>query len=165
MLVKILLLLLNRDLYFGNLGIKILPKIMIIPKTNTDFNQLSDNTMISHLGIELIEVSPERLVGTMPVDHRTKQPYGLLHGGASVVLAETLGSYGSVLHIDTDKQFCVGMNIQSQHIKSATSGIVTGVATLLHKGKKTHIWEIVIHNDKNQLVNKSTLTVMVVDKA
>ncbi|MCU0415962.1 MAG: hotdog fold thioesterase [Cytophagaceae bacterium] len=134
------------------------------PETHTDFNELSRESMIEHLGITLIEVQPKRLIGSMPVDYRTKQPYGLLHGGASVVLAETLGSYGSVLHIDTTKQYCVGMAIQSQHFRPVSEGHVIGTAELLHKGKKTHVWEISIHTEEGKLVNKSSLTVMIVDK-
>ncbi len=127
-------------------------------------NELSKNSLASHLGIEFIEINADFIAAKMPVDARTQQPYGLLHGGASVVLAETLGSYGSACHIDLEKQFAVGLEINANHVKSASSGFVYGKASLIHKGRKTHIWEIRITNEAEQLVCISRLTVAILDK-
>ena len=132
--------------------------------TLEELNKLRLNTIGEHLDIIFTEVGTNYICGTMPVDHRTKQPMGLLHGGASAVLAETLGSIGSYLCVDTEKQACVGLNISCNHIRAAKDGIVTGKAVLMHEGNKTHIWNIDITNEKGQLVCSSRLTVMVLDK-
>jgi 1,4-dihydroxy-2-naphthoyl-CoA hydrolase len=108
------------------------------------------------MGIELIEVSPERIVATMPVDGNT-QPYGLLHGGASVVLAETLGSVGSALHAHPDR-IAVGVDINATHHRSATSGTVTGVATPIHLGRSTASFEVAISDEQGRRVCTSRLT-------
>ena len=129
-----------------------------------DVNKMGENTLVSHLGIEITEVGSDFLSGKMPVDDRTRQPYGLLHGGASVVFAETLGSIGSGYCIDRTKQMCVGLEINANHVKSVKEGYVYGKATLIHFGKKTHIWDIKITNEKNQLVCVSRLTMAVLDK-
>lgn len=120
-------------------------------------------TMSGHLGIEFIESIPGKIVAKMPVDHRTCQPMGLLHGGASVALAETLGSIGSYLLIDQTKQAAVGLEINANHIRSARSGFVTGRASILHQGKKTHVWDIRITNEASELVCVSRLTVAIID--
>ena len=120
--------------------------------------------MGEHLGIVFTEVGTDYICGTMPVDHRTKQPMGLLHGGASGVLAETLGSIGSYLCVDMNTQACVGLTLSCNHIRGAKEGLVTGKAVLIHAGAKTHIWNIDITNDKQQLICSSRLTVMVLDK-
>ncbi|MGE3919952.1 MAG: hotdog fold thioesterase [Gammaproteobacteria bacterium] len=125
-----------------------------------DFNAIH-RYMVKHLGIEIIEIGDNYIKGTMPVDERTKMPLGLLHGGASCVLAETLGSYASGLCIDPEKQKAVGLEINANHIKSVTSGIVTGIATPIHLGKSTHVWDIRIHDEQNNLVCVSRLTVKV----
>ncbi|MDT0201307.1 hotdog fold thioesterase [Nocardioides sp. AE5] len=108
------------------------------------------------MGVEIIEVTPDRIVGTMPVEGNT-QPYGLLHGGASVVLAETLGSMGSALHAWPDK-IAVGVDINATHHRSATSGTVTGVATPAHKGRTSCTWEIVISDERGKRVCTSRIT-------
>ena len=108
------------------------------------------------LWFELVEVSPERVVGTMPVDGNT-QPYGLLHGGASVALAETLGSVGSALHAHPDR-LAVGVDINATHHRSATSGVVTGVATPAHLGRTTAAWEVVITDERGKRVCTSRIT-------
>ncbi len=100
----------------------------------------------------------------MPVDHRTIQPMGLLHGGASLVLAETLGSVASTLLIDLNTHYCVGLEINANHLKSVRNGYVTGMATPIHLGKKTHVWDIRIHNEKDELVCISRLTVAIIQK-
>lgn len=124
-------------------------------------NAFSKNTMAEALDIQFTEVGPDYLKATMPVDHRTHQPYGMLHGGASVVLAETLGSVASVLVVDHSRHKCVGMEINANHLRSVRSGLVTGTATPLHLGSTTHVWDIKIHDARNRLVCVSRLTVAV----
>ena len=131
--------------------------------TKEYFNQHNQN-MVGHLGIEFLEVSKTQIKAKMPVDDRTRQPYGLLHGGASVALAETLGSVGAMVNTDVEKQYCVGLEINANHIKAARDGYVYGTATPIHIGKKTHVWEIKIINDKEELVCISRITVAVIDK-
>ena len=126
--------------------------------------KMSENTMCSHLGMEFTEIGDDFLVARMPVDQRTKQPAGLLHGGASAALAETLGSIASALCLPDNKRMPVGIEINANHLKSATSGFVTGKVVPIRVGQSLHVWNIEIHNDKNDLVCVSRLTVMVVDK-
>lgn len=113
--------------------------------------------LCTHLGIEITEVGHDYLVGTMPVDHRTIQPMGLLHGGASVVLAETLGSIAANLCCE-EGHYCVGLEINANHIKAVQYGIVTGTCHPLHIGRNTQVWEIKIRNDKQQLTCVSRIT-------
>ncbi|WP_370087043.1 hotdog fold thioesterase [Ekhidna sp.] len=127
-------------------------------------NSMGEGCMVSHLGIVFTEIGPDYLKATMPVDHRTKQPMGLLHGGASVALAETMGSVGATVCIDLNKQHAVGLEINTNHIKSATSGVVTGTAKPIHLGKGTHVWSIEIHNENNQLVAISRITMAILDR-
>lgn len=127
-------------------------------------NEMSQGTLLEHLGIELIEIGDDYLVAKMPVDHRTKQPMGLLHGGASVALAESLGSYGAFLTLDHSKnQAAVGLEINTNHVKSAREGFVYGKATPIHMGKSTHIWGIEIKNEQDQLVAVSRLTMAILE--
>ena len=134
-----------------------------IDKSN--LQKMGKNTMVEHLGIEFTGHGKDFIEARMPVDHRTHQPMGLLHGGASVVLAETLGSVASTLLIDLNKQACVGIEINANHIKSVRHGYVTGKATPIHIGKKTHVWDIRITSDSGELVCISRLTVAIIDKA
>lgn len=120
--------------------------------------------MISHLGIEYTGCGSDYVSGKMPVDQRTMQPMNILHGGASVVLAETLGSVASNLCIDTDNYFAAGQSINANHIKSAHGGYVHGIAKAIHIGRTSHIWEIKISNEANELVCISRLTVSILDK-
>jgi 1,4-dihydroxy-2-naphthoyl-CoA hydrolase len=129
-----------------------------------DLQPLGKNTLGEHLGMEFTEVGENYLKATMPVDHRTHQPYGLLHGGASVALAETLGSVGAALTLDPDLFICVGMEINANHLRSVRSGTVTGTATPLHRGSSSQVWEIKIHDDHGKLVCISRLTVAVLKK-
>jgi 1,4-dihydroxy-2-naphthoyl-CoA hydrolase len=122
---------------------------------------MSAGTMGEHIGIVFTEIGDNYLKATMPVDHRTRQPYGLLHGGASVALAETLGSVASSLVLDTRVFICVGLEINANHIRSARQGLVTGIASPIHLGSSTHVWEIKIYDDKERLVCISRLTVAV----
>ncbi len=129
-----------------------------------DFSELGKDTMGDHLGIRFSELGPDFIKATMPVDHRTKQPYGLLHGGASVTLAETLGSVGSALVIDTEQNICVGQEINANHIRSARSGFVTGIAKPIHLGASSHVWEINIFDEAEKLVCVSRLTVAILKR-
>jgi len=126
--------------------------------------KISANTMVEHIGMEFTEVGDDYLIAKMPVDHRTKQPAGLLHGGASAAMAETLGSVASVMCLSSDQKMPVGIEINANHLKSATSGFVTGKVSPIRVGQSLHVWNIEIHNEKNDLVCVSRLTVMIVDK-
>ena len=125
-------------------------------------NELSRNTLIDHLGIVFTAAGDDWLQATMPVDARTKQPYGLLHGGASVVLAETLGSSAGNLCVDPTQQVCVGLEINANHLRAARSGVVTGTARALHVGRSTQVWEIRIEDEAGKPVCISRLTLAVV---
>lgn len=132
--------------------------------TRESLNHLSANTLAEHLGIEFVEIGTDFLTARMPVDKRTHQPYGLLHGGASVALAETLGSVAAHCCIDISKQYCVGLEINANHIKSVRTGYVTGTAKPIHVGRRTQVWEIRIVNDRQELVCISRITMAVLDK-
>jgi 1,4-dihydroxy-2-naphthoyl-CoA hydrolase len=125
---------------------------------------LGKNTMVEHIGIEFIEIGENYIKAKMPVDHRTVQTYGLLHGGASVTLAETIGSIASALIIDREKFYCVGLEINANHIRSATKGFVIGTVLPLHLGTLTHVWEIKIHDDQEKLLCVSRLTVAIIKR-
>jgi 1,4-dihydroxy-2-naphthoyl-CoA hydrolase len=125
-------------------------------------NSFSNNTMVSHLGIEFTEIGDDYLVAKMPVDSRTHQPLGLLHGGASVVLAETLGSSAGSMCVANENEYVVGLEINANHIKSARTGYVTGITKPVHLGKKTQVWEIKITNEQNELVCISRITLAVI---
>jgi 1,4-dihydroxy-2-naphthoyl-CoA hydrolase len=125
---------------------------------------LGKNTLGEHLGMVFTEIGDDYLKATMPVDHRTKQPYGLLHGGASVALAETLGSVGAALTVDPDKLLCVGQEINANHLRGVRDGMVTGIAKPVHIGATSQVWEIRIYDEKEKLVCISRLTVAVIKK-
>jgi len=126
-----------------------------------DLNSQSQNGAAEHLGIEITTIGDEYLTATMPVDHRTKQPYGLLHGGASVLLAETVGSFSGTLAAP-EGSVCVGLGINASHLRGVTSGIVTATAKPVHIGRKTQVWQIDIVNDLNKAVCSSRLTLAVI---
>lgn len=128
------------------------------------FKGWGKNTLGEHLGMQFIELGDDYLKATMPVDHRTHQPYGLLHGGASAALAETLGSVCSALVINREKCRCVGIEINANHIRSVRSGVVTGTCTPIHIGGSTHVWDIRIHDEHNKLLCISRLTVAILKK-
>ncbi len=125
---------------------------------------LGPGTMAAFLGMEWVEMGDDHLKMRMPVDERTIQPYGLLHGGASCALAETVGSLGSHFVIDPDKFICVGLEINANHVRSARKGYVTATCTPLHIGASTHVWDIKIHDEKEKLVCVSRLTVAILKK-
>jgi 1,4-dihydroxy-2-naphthoyl-CoA hydrolase len=132
--------------------------------TAESLNAFSKGTMGDHLGIRFTAVGEDFLQATMPVENRTHQPMGLLHGGASVALAETLGSVAATLCVDETRQFCVGLEINANHLRSVRTGLVTGTTKPLHIGKKTHVWEIRIVNEDSEMVCISRITVAVLDK-
>ncbi len=125
---------------------------------------LGPGTMGEHVGIQWTEVGNNYLKAKMPVDHRTIQPYGLLHGGASCTLAETIGSVASAMVIDHSKFYCVGLEINANHVRSAKEGFVTGVAVPLHLGSTTHVWDIKIYDEKEKLICVSRLTVAILKR-
>jgi 1,4-dihydroxy-2-naphthoyl-CoA hydrolase len=127
-----------------------------------DLADMARGNMIEHLGIEFTRIGDDFLEGRMPVDERTRQPIGLLHGGASVALAETLGSAGAYLTVDPARFYCVGLDINANHVRSVTKGYVTGVARPLHRGRTTQVWEVLIHGQGERLVCVSRLTLAVV---
>lgn len=127
-------------------------------------NELGENTMGAYLGMEFTEIGPDYLRMMMPVDNRTKQPYGLLHGGASVALAETVGSMASALIIDPDKQMCVGMEISANHLRAVKEGYVHACAKPLHVGATSHVWDIRITDDQHKLICVSRLTMAILAK-
>lgn len=134
---------------------------------NISLDQLNENgsdTMGSCLGMEFTEIGPDYLRAMMPVDNRTRQPYGLLHGGASAALAETVGSVASALIIDPEKQICVGLEINANHIRGVRDGYVHAIAKPLHIGGTTHVWDIRITDDNEKLVCISRLTVAILPK-
>jgi 1,4-dihydroxy-2-naphthoyl-CoA hydrolase len=119
-------------------------------------------TLLEHLGIEFTEIGDDFVCGTMPVDERTRQPYGLLHGGASVALAETLGSMGAAMCVDAAEYQCVGQEINANHLRAARSGLVTGTARPVHVGGRSQVWTIDIINDAGKLVCTSRLTIAII---
>lgn len=124
-------------------------------------NQLMPNTAGEQLGIEFTAFGEDWLTARMPVDRRTRQPIGLLHGGASVLLAETVGSVAALLCVNRDTHYCVGLDINANHLRGVREGWVTGTARPIHIGKTTHVWEIRIEDESNKLACISRLTVSV----
>ena len=121
-------------------------------------------TMSAHLAMEWVEIGDRHLAIRMPVDERTKQPYGFLHGGASCALAETAGSVASHLVVDPSEFYCVGLEINANHLRPVTEGYVTAVATAIHLGRSTHVWDIRITDSKQRLACICRLTVAIVKK-
>jgi 1,4-dihydroxy-2-naphthoyl-CoA hydrolase len=116
------------------------------------------------LGIELQELSAERVIATMPVDERTRQPFGILHGGASVALAETLASLGATMNVDLEQSVVVGVEINANHIRAKKDGIVTGTGTPIHVGRSTQVWEVRIVDEQDRPICVSRCTLAVVPK-
>ncbi|MGK0249449.1 MAG: 1,4-dihydroxy-2-naphthoyl-CoA hydrolase [Oleispira sp.] len=133
------------------------PKIEVL-------NRQMENTACSNLGIAVIEVGDDYITGTMPADARTFQPMGLIHGGSNVLLAETLGSMAANCCVDVSHEFCVGQEVNANHIRGVRSGIVTGTAKLVHKGRTSQVWEIRIVNEQDKLTCISRLTMAVVKR-
>lgn len=128
-------------------------------------NSWSRNTLIEHLAIECVALGDDFIVARMPVDKRTHQPAGLLHGGASMALIESIGSMGSSLPLESEHEMPVGIEINANHVRAVTSGFVRGTGKLVHAGKRTHLWQVDIHDEATgKLVCTGRLTVMVVPK-
>lgn len=132
--------------------------------TPESLNERPKNHIGQVLGIQFTEVGTDFLKATMPVDERTHQPAGILHGGASVVLAETLGSMASYMIVDPEKKLAVGLEVNANHLRPVASGSVTGICTPIHIGAKTHVWDIKIYTDKGKLSCISRLTVAIIPK-
>lgn len=133
--------------------------------TLDDLNNVAQNTMVSHLGITFVEFGDRHLTARMPVDHRTIQPAGLLHGGASAALAETVGSVGAYLCVDPKHFDCVGLELNANHLKAVKEGYVYGRGEPLHLGRRIQVWQIEISNETDRRVAVSRLTLAVVEKA
>jgi len=129
-----------------------------------DLKNRSKNTLIENIGIEFIEIGEDFIKAKMPVDNRTKQPYGMLHGGASLAFAETLASEAASLCIDNFQKICVGLEINANLIRSVSDGFVYGVAQPISLGKSIHVWEIKITNEETKLVCISRMTLSILDK-
>ena len=125
---------------------------------------LSKGTIDEHLGIKITRVGDDYLSGTMPADKRTFQPYGIVHGGANVVLAETLGSIAGAHVIDTNSLLCLGQEVSATHLRPVSSGMVTGTARPIHLGKRSHVWEIRLENDQGKLSCIAKLILAIVAK-
>jgi 1,4-dihydroxy-2-naphthoyl-CoA hydrolase len=132
--------------------------------TINDLKDFGKETMANHLEMQWVEVGENFLKLSMPVNEKTRQPYGILHGGASCALAETVGSIGSALVIDMDKFICVGLEINANHVRAAKEGLVTALCTPLHLGKSTHVWDIKITDENEKLICISRLTVAILPK-
>ena len=127
-------------------------------------NRMSERTLAANLGIEFTEVGVDFMRARMPVDSRTHQPYGLLHGGASIALAETMGSVASNAMLDQSSMNAVGLDINGNHLRTVTEGYVTGTVRPIHIGRRTHVWEIRIEDEGGRLVNISRLTMMIIQR-
>jgi 1,4-dihydroxy-2-naphthoyl-CoA hydrolase len=134
------------------------------PPSMQHLNAIHEKTAVAQLGIEFISATDDSITARMPVDERTKQPMGLLHGGASVLLAETLGSSAANCCVDSRTHFCVGLEINANHIRGARGGWVTGTTTALHLGSTTQVWEIKIRDDADKLICVSRITMAVIAK-
>lgn len=134
------------------------------PRTIEELAPFRRDTLVEHLGIRLTEIGPDYLRGTLPVDRRTHQTMGILHGGASVALAETLGSIAANLCVDNDRSVCVGQEINANHLRPVSSGEVTGTARPVHIGQRSQVWQIEIHDERARLVCISRLTLAVIER-
>ena len=129
----------------------------------SEINKRSIGNMAEHLGIEFVEITPEYLVARMPVDYRTQQPLGMLNGGASSALAETVGSMAAYLSVDRNLVYTLGLELKSNHLRPAMNGFVYATAKPIHIGKKTHVWNIESRDEQGKLITYSTLTMAVVE--
>jgi 1,4-dihydroxy-2-naphthoyl-CoA hydrolase len=128
-------------------------------------NSMNKNTLMEQLGIECVELGKDYVVSRMPVDHRTHQPMGLLHGGASAALIESIGSMGSTLLIDIEKEAPVGLEINCNHVGGIREGFVLATGKIVHAGKRTHLWQVDIHEEgTNRLICTGRLTVMIIER-
>ena len=132
--------------------------------TIKELEAISKNTLMEIMGIEYVEIGEDYLIGKMPVDKRTHQPLGLLHGGANAALVETLGSIGTYILLDKDKYIATGIEVNVNHLRGVTEGWVYGKATIVHKGRSTHVWQVDITNEQEKLVATGRLTMMIYPK-
>jgi 1,4-dihydroxy-2-naphthoyl-CoA hydrolase len=147
-------------MYFYYLNFMFMDKI----KTLETLNNLSKNTLMQTLEIEFVDVGTDYVTAKMPVNYKVHQPYGILHGGATAALAETVGSCASALFIDTKTKIVKGIELSINHLKSKKEGVVFGVARAIHKGRTTHLWEIKIVDEEGNLISICKLTNIVLDK-
>lgn len=131
----------------------------------TEVNTIFDKYMTQLLGIKAIEINDDSIIAAMPITDNVRQPFGILHGGASVVLAESIGSVASNLIIDPEKYAGVGLDINANHVRSASEGMLTATCSALHIGKTTHVWDIKMHDDNKKLICISRLTVAIIEKS
>ena len=129
-----------------------------------DVKKFAEVNMMKHIGIEITDIGEDFIEAKMPVDERTTQPFGLLHGGATVTLAESLGSLAASMVVNKDSKLAVGLDINANHLKAVRSGYVVGRTTPIHIGRSTHVWEIRIKNEKDELINISRITMAIVDR-
>ncbi len=132
--------------------------------TAEQLNTLCENTLISNLGIEFLSAEKGEVIAKMPVDARTIQPFNILHGGASLALAESVASAGSTMLVDTSKSAVVGLEVNGNHLRSISSGFVTATARIIHQGERTHVWNVEIVDEENRLVMIGRVTMMVVNR-
>lgn len=130
----------------------------------SEINQFCQNSLISHLGIKFIEFTPDKVVATMPVNSSTHQPLGYLHGGASLALAETVGTAGTLFQLDTEKYLAFGMQVSGNHVSSIREGLVKATATPIHKGNTTHVWDVKITSESGKLISIARVTNAIVEK-
>ena len=133
------------------------------PKDTNTFAHPQQTTLSTTLGIEIIEATPEKVVATMPIEARVHQPFGLLHGGASVALAETVASVGGVVSVMGEGKTAVGQEINANHLRGKRDGVVTATATPIHKGKRSHVWHIEIKDEEDKMICISRCTLAIID--
>ena len=138
--------------------------IWVKPITIDELNRRGENTLAEFLGISFTSISPDSMTATMPANARTKQPIGIVHGGANVVLAETIASTAANAVIDIEKFYCVGLEINANHIRAVRSGLITGIARPIHLGRSTQVWTIDLYNDEGQQTCVSRMTASVISR-
>ena len=126
-----------------------------------DLRALATRGLADALGVEVVELSASRVVARMPVDHRTRQPFGILHGGASLALAETVASLGATANVDREEFLAMGLEINANHLRAKTDGVITATATPIHVGRTTHVWDVRISDESDRLVCISRCTVAI----
>lgn len=139
--------------------------IWFVRPTAEEADARGHNTMVSHLGIRVIEVGDDYMRASMPVNDTTRQPHGILHGGASLALAETVGSMAAAWCVDQTRFFCVGLDINANHIRAVRDGVVVATARPIHLGRSTQVWEIIIRDAEERLVSAGRLTMAVMSRA
>lgn len=155
----------NRKVEPSNIEIKYLCKMKLRQIDIEKANAFNKNTLMETLDITFIEIGDDFIRARMPVNHKTHQPLGLLHGGASAALIESIGSMGSTLLIDIDKEAPVGVEINANHIAGVKSGFVVATGKIIHAGKRTHVWQVdIIEDDTERLICTGRLTVMIVER-